>query len=166
MTAVAEAREVAAQARAERAALAWEALARAELRTGARSVRAAPAAPSAVPSVPAADDEPARPAALITAERPPMAVPPALAPLLPEGLRRGGTTAVTGSTSLVLALLAHACAHGAWVAVVGRPDLGVLARTPVAVVCSGVKSILDVGATLEVLETDSVGVLGYGTDAF
>ena len=129
MTAVAEAREVAAQARAERAALAWEALARAELRTGARSVRAAPAAPPAVPSVPAADDEPARPAALITAERPPMAVPPALAPLLPEGLRRGGTTAVTGSTSLVLALLAHACAHGAWVAVVGRPDLGVLAAS-------------------------------------
>ncbi len=35
MTAVAEAREVAAQARAERAALAWEALTRAELRTGA-----------------------------------------------------------------------------------------------------------------------------------
>jgi len=134
MTAVAEAREVAAQARAERAAKAWEVLAHAELRTGARSVRAVPAAapsvvPVAVPSlVPVVDDEPARPA-LITAERPPMAVPPALAPLLPEGLRRGGTTAVTGSTSLVLVLLAQACAHGAWAAVVGRPDLGVLAAS-------------------------------------
>ncbi len=45
-------------------------------------------------------------------------------------------------------------------------DLAALARTPVLVVCSGVKSILDVPATLEVLETESVPVLGYGTDAF
>jgi pseudouridine-5'-phosphate glycosidase len=43
-------------------------------------------------------------------------------------------------------------------------DLAVLARTPVAVVCSGVKSILDVAATLERLETLSVPVLGYRTD--
>jgi pseudouridine-5'-phosphate glycosidase len=34
------------------------------------------------------------------------------------------------------------------------------------VVCAGVKSILDVSATLERLETLGVGVLGYGTDAF
>jgi pseudouridine-5'-phosphate glycosidase len=40
-------------------------------------------------------------------------------------------------------------------------DLGVLARTPVLVVCSGVKSILDAEATLERLETLSVPVLGY-----
>jgi len=45
-------------------------------------------------------------------------------------------------------------------------DLAALARLGVLVVCSGVKSILDVGATLEVLETHSVPVLGYGTDAF
>jgi pseudouridine-5'-phosphate glycosidase len=45
-------------------------------------------------------------------------------------------------------------------------DLGVLARTPVVVVCAGVKSILDVPATLEYLETSSVPVLGYRTDAF
>jgi pseudouridine-5'-phosphate glycosidase len=45
-------------------------------------------------------------------------------------------------------------------------DLAVLARTPLAVVCSGVKSILDVGATLERLETLSVTVLGYRTDRF
>ena len=45
-------------------------------------------------------------------------------------------------------------------------DLGALARTGVLVVCSGVKSILDVPATLEVLETSSVPVLGYGTDVF
>jgi pseudouridine-5'-phosphate glycosidase len=45
-------------------------------------------------------------------------------------------------------------------------DLTELARTPVAVVCAGVKSILDVGLTLEVLETYGVPVVGYGTDRF
>ena len=45
-------------------------------------------------------------------------------------------------------------------------DLGVLARTPIVVVCAGVKSILDVAATLEYLETASVPVIGYQTDAF
>jgi pseudouridine-5'-phosphate glycosidase len=43
-------------------------------------------------------------------------------------------------------------------------DLLALAATPIVVVCAGVKSILDVGATLERLETLSVPVLGYGTD--
>ncbi|RJQ82307.1 pseudouridine-5'-phosphate glycosidase [Pseudonocardiaceae bacterium YIM PH 21723] len=45
-------------------------------------------------------------------------------------------------------------------------DLQVLGRTPVLVVSSGVKSILDIPATLEVLETLSVPVLGYRTDGF
>lgn len=45
-------------------------------------------------------------------------------------------------------------------------DLDVLASTPVLVVCSGVKSVLDIGATLEALETRSVPVLGYRTDRF
>ncbi|HEX6755709.1 MAG TPA: pseudouridine-5'-phosphate glycosidase [Mycobacteriales bacterium] len=45
-------------------------------------------------------------------------------------------------------------------------DLDVLATTPVLVVCSGVKSVLDIGATLEALETRSVPVLGYRTDRF
>ncbi|WP_432904893.1 pseudouridine-5'-phosphate glycosidase [Micromonospora matsumotoense] len=45
-------------------------------------------------------------------------------------------------------------------------DLGTLARTPIAVVCAGVKSILDVGATLERLETLGVGVVGYRTRRF
>jgi pseudouridine-5'-phosphate glycosidase len=43
-------------------------------------------------------------------------------------------------------------------------DLDELARTPVTVVCAGPKSILDVGRTLEVLETRGVPVVGYGTD--
>ena len=45
-------------------------------------------------------------------------------------------------------------------------DLETLGRVGIAVVCSGVKSILDVGATLERLETLGVTVLGYGTDRF
>ena len=45
-------------------------------------------------------------------------------------------------------------------------DLVTLATTGVTIVCAGVKSILDVGATLERLETLSVCVLGYGTDRF
>jgi pseudouridine-5'-phosphate glycosidase len=45
-------------------------------------------------------------------------------------------------------------------------DLVELARTPVAVVCAGAKSILDVGRTLEILETLGVPVLGSGTDDF
>jgi pseudouridine-5'-phosphate glycosidase len=45
-------------------------------------------------------------------------------------------------------------------------DLTTLARTPIAVVCAGVKSILDVGATLERLETLGVGVVGYRTRRF
>jgi pseudouridine-5'-phosphate glycosidase len=45
-------------------------------------------------------------------------------------------------------------------------DLLELSRTPVAVVCSGAKSILDIPRTLEMLETLSVPVLGYGTDEF
>jgi pseudouridylate synthase len=45
-------------------------------------------------------------------------------------------------------------------------DLATLARTPVAVVCSGVKSILDVPATLEHLETLGVPVVGFRTEHF
>jgi pseudouridylate synthase len=45
-------------------------------------------------------------------------------------------------------------------------DLTSLSRTRVLVVCAGVKSILDVGATLERLETLSVGVVGYRTEQF
>ncbi len=43
-------------------------------------------------------------------------------------------------------------------------DLTELARTPVAVVCAGAKSILDLELTLEVLETHGVPVVGVGTD--
>jgi len=45
-------------------------------------------------------------------------------------------------------------------------DLYELARTPVAVVCAGAKSILDIPKTLELLESLGVPVLGYRTDDF
>ena len=45
-------------------------------------------------------------------------------------------------------------------------DLRTLATTPITIVCAGVKSILDVGATLERLETLNVTVLGYGSERF
>ena len=45
-------------------------------------------------------------------------------------------------------------------------DLTELSRTEVAVISAGVKSILDIGRTLEVLETLGVPVVGYGTDEF
>jgi pseudouridine-5'-phosphate glycosidase len=45
-------------------------------------------------------------------------------------------------------------------------DLEELARTQVAVVCAGAKAILDIGKTLEVLESKGVPVIGYGTSDF
>ena len=43
-------------------------------------------------------------------------------------------------------------------------DLEELAKTPVCVVCAGAKSILDLGLTMEYLETKGVPVVGFGTD--
>jgi len=45
-------------------------------------------------------------------------------------------------------------------------DLPVLARTPIAVVCSGAKAFLDLPRTIEWLETASVPVIGWGTEEF
>jgi hypothetical protein len=129
--------------REERAALARATLARAELMTGARSLRR-PASEVPVPAVPvpgmpaprsrAGDGAPVRRTSLVTSERPSLPVPGALSALLPDGLRRGSTVAVLGSTSLVLALLAEACGGGAWAAVVGQPTVGLLAAAQAGVV--------------------------------
>jgi pseudouridine-5'-phosphate glycosidase len=56
--------------------------------------------------------------------------------------------------------------RGASVSFDESSDLVALARTPIVVVCAGVKSILDVPATLERLETLGVSVVGYRTSAF
>jgi pseudouridylate synthase len=90
------------------------------------------------------------------------------------GLRRDGATTVAATVALAHAAGVvvfatgglggvHRGARDTWDV---SADLAALAGTPVLVVCSGVKSILDVGATLEVLETESVPVLGYRTGAF
>jgi pseudouridine-5'-phosphate glycosidase len=89
---------------------------------------------------------------------------------------RGGHGATTVAATVHLAARAgvrvfatgglggvHRDAHESWDV---SADLDTLGRTDIVVVCSGVKSILDVGATLEQLETLNVTVLGYGTDAF
>jgi hypothetical protein len=61
-------------------------------------------------------------------------VHPVLEDLFPwGGLRRGSTVAVRGSTSLLLALLAESTAAGSWAAVVGMPNLGVLAAAELGV---------------------------------
>ena len=88
----------------------------------------------------------------------------------------GGSAATTVASTAVLAARAgirafatgglggvHRAARDSWDE---SADLVALAQTAICVVCSGVKSILDVGATLERLETLGVTLLGYGTQAF
>ncbi|PZU02244.1 MAG: pseudouridine-5-phosphate glycosidase [Gordonia sp. (in: high G+C Gram-positive bacteria)] len=84
-----------------------------------------------------------------------------------------------GTTVAATALLAHRCGievfstgglggvhRGADTTFDESADLVALAQTPILVVSAGVKSILDIGATLERLETLNVAVLGYGTTRF
>jgi hypothetical protein len=67
---------------------------------------------------------PARPiAGLARALLPPLPVPPGLEDILPDGLRRGSTIAVTSSISLLLAMLGASSASGAWTALVGMPAI-------------------------------------------
>lgn len=91
---------------------------------------------------------------------------------LPIVLACGGDGATTVSGTMVVAHLAgiELFATGGIGGVHrGHPfdvsaDLAELGRTPVTVVCSGAKSILDLPATREVLETNGVPIIGYGTD--
>lgn len=91
-------------------------------------------------------------------------------------LARGTTGATTVASTSYLAHLAgvrvfatgglggvHRGARDTWDE---SADLGALSSVPVTVVCAGVKSILDVPATLERLESLSVTVLGFRTDTF
>lgn len=90
------------------------------------------------------------------------------------GLGRSGATTVASTSALAAAAGIGMFATGGLGGVhVGAAqswdvsaDLGVLAKVPTVVVCSGVKSVLDIPATLEVLETNSVPVLGYRTGDF
>jgi hypothetical protein len=64
------------------------------------------------------------------------------------GLRRGSTVSVHGSTSLLLALLAEATAGDSWAAVVGMPDLGVLAAAELGVAVDRLALVRHPGADL------------------
>ncbi|MBB3049054.1 hypothetical protein FHS23_000049 [Prauserella isguenensis] len=76
-------------------------------------------------------------------------VAPALAELVPwGGLRRGSTVSVSGSTSLLLAFLAEATARGSWAAVVGMPELGVVAARELGVAVHRLALIPRPGAEL------------------
>jgi len=96
----------------------------------------------------------ARPAA------PALPVTSALETLLPNGLRQGSTVSVSGSVTLLLAVLAAASAEGAWCALVGLPaisaeaarDLGVeLSRLPM-IRCPGERWVPVVGALLDAMD--------------
>ena len=86
---------------------------------------------------------------------------------------RGGDGATTVAATMVVAALAGirvfatggigGVHRGAAQTFDVSADLLELAQTPVAVVCAGAKSILDLGLTLEVLETHGVPVIGYRT---
>ncbi|AEE45868.1 hypothetical protein [Cellulomonas fimi] len=121
-------------------------------------------------AAPAEADGPVEPRrhGVLTAERPPLPVPARLAPLLPDGLRRGATTAVVGSTSLVLAMLAHACAGGAWAAVVGQPTVGLLAAAQAGVALDRLAVVPRPGAdaaTVVAALVDGIDVVLVGPDA-
>ncbi|MFE2048971.1 pseudouridine-5'-phosphate glycosidase [Streptomyces sp. NPDC059459] len=95
---------------------------------------------------------------------------------LPLAVAAGASGATTVSGTALLAALAGVRVfatgglggvHRQWTATQDESaDLGLLARTRITVVCAGVKSILDVPATLQRLETLGVAVAGYGTDRF
>ena len=91
---------------------------------------------------------------------------------LPVAIARGEDASTTVAATMIVAHLAgvRVFATGGIGGVHrGAPfdvsaDLIELGRTPVAVVCAGAKAILDLPATLEVLETQGVPVVGLGTD--
>lgn len=79
-------------------------------------------------------------------------VHPDLSGLFPwGGLRRGSTVSVHGSTSLLLALLAEPTAGDSWAAVVGMPDLGVLAAAELGVAVDRLALVRHPGADLPVV---------------
>ena len=95
---------------------------------------------------------------------------------LPFVIARRATGATTVSATMLLAAAAgvrvfvtggiggvHRGGQHSWDV---SADLSELGRTPVAVVCAGAKSILDIPRTLEVLETQGVAVAALGADEF
>lgn len=93
---------------------------------------------------------------------------------LPVLVARGADGATTVATTMIIAHLAGiqvfatggigGVHRGAETTMDISADLEELGRTPVMVICAGAKAILDLGLTLEYLETKGVPVIGYGTE--
>jgi len=93
---------------------------------------------------------------------------------LPALVARGADGATTVTTTMIIAHMAGISIfatggiggvhRGAETTMDISADLEELGQTPVMVVCAGAKSILDLGLTLEYLETKGVPVIGYGTE--
>ena len=93
---------------------------------------------------------------------------------LPVLVAKGMDGATTVTTTMIIAAMAGirvfatggigGVHRGAETTMDISADLEELAETPVMVICAGAKSILDLGLTLEYLETKGVTVIGYGTD--
>ena len=93
---------------------------------------------------------------------------------LPVLVARGADGATTVTTTMMIAAMAGirvfatggigGVHRGAETTMDISADLEELAKTQVMVICAGAKSILDLGLTLEYLETKGVTVIGYGTD--
>jgi pseudouridine-5'-phosphate glycosidase len=93
---------------------------------------------------------------------------------LPVLVAQGRDGACTVTTTMIIAHLAGISVfatggiggvhRGAETTMDISADLEELAHTPVMVICAGAKSILDLGLTLEYLETHGVPVIGYGTE--
>ena len=93
---------------------------------------------------------------------------------LPALVARGADGATTVTTTMIIAHMAGinvfatggigGVHRGAETTMDISADLEELAHTPVMVICAGAKSILDLGLTLEYLETKGVPVIGYGTE--
>ena len=93
---------------------------------------------------------------------------------LPVLVAQGKDGATTVTTTMIIAALAGikvfatggvgGVHRGAETTMDISADLEELAQTPVMVICAGAKSILDLGLTLEYLETKGVPVIGYGTE--
>ena len=93
---------------------------------------------------------------------------------LPVLIAQGRDGATTVTTTMIIAHMAGiqvfatggigGVHRGAETTMDISADLEELANTPVMVICAGAKSILDLGLTLEYLETHGVPVIGYGTE--
>ena len=93
---------------------------------------------------------------------------------LPVLVAKGQDGATTVTTTMIIAAMAGikvfatggvgGVHRGAETTMDISADLEELAQTPVMVICAGAKSILDLGLTLEYLETKGVPVIGYGTE--